>query len=131
MQEELISFETAKLAKEKKFNEPCQLLYQSSTYNLKGGKEGDIFANNIPSTQIPNTWYLAPTQSLLQRWLREIHNIHLVCWWYDKENKFYTELGRKEIDIIRVQTGDITKLFDTYEQALEAGLQKGLKLIKL
>lgn len=71
----------------------------------------------------------APTQSLLQKWLREKHNIHIVCWWYDKEDKFYTELGRKTKEKIFVQCGNTTLLFNTYEEALEEGLKHALTLI--
>ena len=130
MQEELISFETAKLAKKKGFKESCEYAYVNDfeeEWNLEDIEynDGCVFNNKFHNE------CSAPTQSLLQRWLREKHNIHLVCWWYDKENKFYTEIGRKDGEAIRVQIGNITKLFDTYEQALESGLLEALKLVKV
>ena len=56
MTDTLVSFAAAILAKEKGFNEPC-----SHRYNVGATSE----LNDL----------LAPTQSLLQRWLREKHNI--------------------------------------------------------
>lgn len=119
MKEQLISFETAKLAKEKGFNNEgmthsCNYLYAST------GKLVSIGSNEFWS---PDSTLIcsAPTQSLLQKWLREKHNIQLFifkqiscCWtWTIWGESASTCLDR----------------FDTYEQALEKGLQEALKLI--
>lgn len=155
MKETIISFETAKLAKEKGFNyktyhnynkkgklapNSCTPSSESPSINRGYYSAGTIDADFLCQNTFYEIWkdtstedtrvFLAPTQSLLQKWLRETHNIHLVCWWYDQKDKFYTELGRKDKDIIRVQTGNTTKLFKTYEEALEEGLLEALKLIK-
>lgn len=64
------------------------------------------------------------TQSLLQRWLREKHNIHIgtVC------NNLQDLLFSSEI----IYIGDclVTNTHKTYEKALEEGLYEALKLIK-
>ena len=68
MEEQLISFETAKLAKEKGFT------YAYEFYD----KEGNIVDFGIVGgwTDCHDENYAAPTQSLLQKWLREKHDIH-------------------------------------------------------
>jgi len=66
----------------------------------------------------------APTQSLLQKWLREKHNIHIVIWahygWRIKIEK-----GLRQPNLLFESDN-----FETYEKALEIGLQEALLLIK-
>ena len=66
MKEQLISFSTAKLAKEKGFDN-----YDVANYY----REGINYAlNNSGTSTIKEVGnYPAPTQSLLQKWLREKH----------------------------------------------------------
>lgn len=121
MENQLITFETAKLANEKEFNISQDCGYKSNgTYfdnsqDYDGCKFG--YCKEI---------YLAPTQSLLQRWLREKHNIHVetVC------NNLKDLMFSSEIYGFNIEDSQaVTKTFDTYEQALEEGLYKALKLI--
>ena len=140
MKEELVSLNVAKLAKENGFEELCYYYYDEHNKlqepYLENGSSTDVeFKVNL--TDLLENWNFkwnnttsAPTQSLLQRWLREVHKIHLVCWLYDRQNKFYTEFGYQGESTTKVQGGDTTKLFDTYEQALEEGLKHCLHLIK-
>jgi len=72
MEEQLISFETAKLAQKKGFNELC--LYH---FRLNA-PVGEQFYTDRCATK-NSQWEMsvtAPTQSLLQKWLREKHNLH-------------------------------------------------------
>lgn len=62
------------------------------------------------------------TQSLLQRWLREKHNIHITI------NCKRTDLSLDGFWYVVKSLS--SKMFNTYEQALEEGLYKALKLIK-
>ena len=65
------------------------------------------------------------SQSLLQKWLREEHKIHIVimpCIIPSNEVKYYIFTGKLK--------WDWAELFDTYEEALEVGLQEALKLVK-
>lgn len=112
MRDELITFETAKLAKEKGY---------------------DLVGNGL---------YKRATQSLLQRWLREVHNCHVEIIWYSPENgsyvtkeniKYYVEINYygKDFNLPLGEEADYKEYnFDTYEKALEKGLQEALKLIK-
>ena len=125
MKDQLIEFETAKLAKEKGFK-------SKSRYYDGSGKLVDtpnISENDYSHTNnmMQRFRYEAPTQSLLQRWLRELYDIHIsidrTFNKYKKEWKYTTRIG---INIpIRVLSSH-----EKYEEALEEGLQQSLNLIK-
>lgn len=101
MEEQYITFETAKLAKE------------------KGCK------NSLGLTPLA----FDCTQASLQKWLREVHNIHIVITLEFSESL-------KELwyyGLLSIKGNEINELGDegytTYELALEAALQEALKLI--
>ena len=112
MEEQLISFETAKLAKEKGFN----------------WKNIEILEVKSKSAFLDST-----TQSLLQKWLREVHKINIFISSKTIENKtIFIPHGRTIPDTIKNNLiVDIIQYCtnNTYEEALEIGLQKNLKLI--
>jgi hypothetical protein len=70
-----VTFEQAKWLKEIGFNVPCQFLYVNGKYRIDFEKEGDLFNNRYPSTQIPIDWCLGPEQSQVVEWLRVNHGI--------------------------------------------------------
>lgn len=128
MKEQLITFETAKLAKEKGFkkesfnyyNEKGELLYDNE-FNSFGSFQGTKLDNYID----------APTQSLFQKWLREVHNIYVDIWcnasgWGFNLNK---TCGTTIYDFHYIEDTP-TGMFKTYEEALEKGLQEALLLIR-
>lgn len=121
MKDELIKFETAKLAKEKGFQLDKYLSIDSENPR-------NLNSNYNPKDYQP--WYFDLTQSLLQKWLREVHDIHIsieVEENRDKTNRYkgtnFSNLIEEEID------SDIW--FNTYEEALEDTLVDCLNLIKL
>jgi hypothetical protein len=119
MKEQLISFETAKLAKEKGFNEGCLYDYNNSS-DLRKNVHSLFYNDSLD-------FYIAPTQSLLQKWLREVHNI-------DVEASLVYRLNTREylIRLYKNNTKIILSTFyyyKTYEEALEEGLYQALLLI--
>ena len=125
MTEQLISFETAKLAKEKGFNIPTLYgcnekgeLQEYFTYESYSPGEPEVRITDF----IKEWEYQLPTQSFLQKWLREKHNIHLIA---------YKNINIDGYDWCYITTDGITNInsYKTYEEALEAGLQEALKLI--
>ena len=70
-----VDFEISQLLKEKGFNEPCQYLRVGGSYRINFEKEGELFNNKYPSTQIPNDWCLCPTIADVVIWLYEKHDI--------------------------------------------------------
>ena len=139
MKKELISFKTAKLAKEVGFDEKCSHYYVLDFQSFKAD-------GVLHKTGLPNDWdnsnilqfvkrtnqpHLAPapTQSLLQRWLREKHNIDIIVkpWSGDVED---TKKYAADVCIFGTTTYIKLARVDTYEEALEQGLLQALKLIK-
>ena len=144
MKEELISFETAKLAKEKGFDWGCRHLSRDEF----DGEIPDIdelrdfvkfkFASN---KTIGRNEYTRPTQSFLQKWLRKVHGRHIVLiptitsHWTFKDVRVISEIdndaikGVKSISDLPPYKNVSGQDFSTYEEALEKALQEALKLI--
>ena len=126
MKENSVGFFVAKLAKEKGFpQEPNRR--KVPYYNYKGEFNGDVtdflrkYLREEDTSDVESV--SAPTQSLLAKWLREKHNIHLIA---------YKNINIDGYDWCYITTDGITNInsYKTYEEALEAGLQEALKLIK-
>lgn len=153
MTEELVTFETAKLAKAKGFDEDCMNYWEWYPWKpsmkaiahakpimdfrevnfglVKAAQERPGLFNLIyqpmrnSSTKI---WLFArPTQSLLKRWLLEIHNLNV---------NTYPELGKWEVNVYSFTEKDCLyhsgkeDAQDTYESGDELGLKEALKRIK-
>lgn len=117
MIDKLVSFPTAKLAYDKEFKEDTLKRY---TIEENGFPPGILNHSNVG---IP-----APTQSLLQKWLREVHGI--LCFVTSREygvescNGYYYHIGKS------IHSSIEDGQSKTYEEALEIGLHEALKLIK-
>ena len=103
MTEDYVSFETAKLLKEKGFDWECKTrkFYPEPEYDAES----------------PNGVY-APTLQMAMKWLREVHDA-IVNVFYDKdEEKWCAEHYRMLI-------GDYTLIgyYRTYEEACEAAIK--------
>lgn len=126
MREQIVSFETAKLAKEKGFK------IVGGTFGFKD-KFYEIETQSIKYSgcrerKITKDLIFAPTQTFLQKWLRDRQNIDLSV--ITEEYRIYaccldiyTKDGEGEYS-------DWWTGFKTYEQALEKGLVEALNLIK-
>lgn len=132
MQEQVITFETAKLAKEKGFNWKC-LFYAFENFNAgldyiiideletQFGKIEKFENHNLKGLYYIQRVSL-PTQSLLRKWLREVHNIDIML--YPHSEMIYKYRIYKN--------GLLKKIFGlepNYEILMEQGLQEALKLI--
>lgn len=136
MEDQLVTFKTAKLAKEKGFNLKVRYSYgHAINSHIAYPNEDFAVSCDFNSPNIGRNWEhldSAPTQSLLQRWLREKHDIIVTVTSYN-DDELQQVLWENEIENIK----DDWNIFSdytfhhTYEEALEAGLQEGLKLIKL
>jgi len=139
MEDQLISFKVAKLAKEKGFDELCRTFYgydsTEEEYNLIG-LNSPSFINSRESLNKFND-IAAPTQSLLQRWFREVHNIHISInkvYEYQKTPAIFIGyciyLSNDPYIELKINDKLLIMLFPSYEKALEIALQEAPKLIK-
>jgi len=124
MKEEVISFETAKLAKEKGFNENSKGYYN---------KEGEFIEAALPQGSKFNVGddnvFSAPTQSLLQKWLREELKLSVETVFNGSESFYWIiremyPLGKEFSSVWDERFG-----WSTYEEAMDAALLKALNLI--
>jgi len=73
---------------------------------------------------------IKPTQTILQKWLREAHNIHMFSRvYYDSELFEHTY----SFDAFRTADGKVTKGYrcDTYEKAMDVFLINALEMIDI
>ena len=129
MGEPLISFETAKLAKEKGFNLRTKYFFKEK-YTDKIEYETVHFNHAESDWNEPFKFNLAecsaPTQSLLQKWLREEHHLHITIYSCSQESWMcrITHPGQS------LECGMYGEDYDTYEDALEDSLYMALKTIE-
>jgi hypothetical protein len=139
MKEELISFETAKLAKEKGFKEEVYAYYNDcNNLDFAGSEWGEIssfekdflFDYNSYKKDPPYDYifHSAPSQSLLQKWLREKHNIIVEANYNSSFNYFEDKIFCPQF--YPAPTEYQKETHSSYETALEFGLKEALKLIK-
>lgn len=121
--DELISFKTAKLAKEAGFKEAVYAAYSLRTNKFSHKSKYGRSYNTLSNT--PTHLISAPTQTHLRRWLREKHNISVEVW-YDYEHGKFT-VGVYDIDR---KVNHMNPVYGTYEEVLEDGLICALKLVK-
>lgn len=118
MKQTFVSYSTLKLAKEKGFD-----------HNVL---EPGILDNRVVlllDEVDKEVLFPAPTQSELQKWLREVHNIDIII--APVGNYAFVTTGYYyEIPLSKEGTNIESDSFKTYEEAVEAGLKQALTLIK-
>jgi len=127
MEETLVSFETAKKLKEIGFINGSGHYYDMTGTPELVSNEGAIYINGLYEGYIE-----APTQSLLQKYLREVHKIMTIVDFYNngdewEENEFRVTVS--EVEYFQERDSFIMSEFPTYEGALEAGLSKSLTFV--
>lgn len=141
MKEQLIEFDTAKLAKEKGFDisvinyydKKGRLTYSEDYQTERLAESNWNNSQGSYPTLAEEVSCSAPTQSLLQEWLREEHNIHVVAIpsiimksdWEDEIEYYYNVYSYNGI-----LSSKGMETF-SYEEAIEKGLQEALKLIEI
>jgi hypothetical protein len=149
MQEQRINFETAKLAKEKGFHwrriEPIveiypgggpRMVFTDDPWEMTNGNAcfNEAGKQIHPKMYNPqNAHYPRPTQALLNKWLRERCDLHVMCNPVGRNIKAATA-GQWLATIVRLDNGEVYLTEPIYhescEQAMEIGLFYALNLIK-
>ena len=109
--EDFVSFETAKLLKEKGFDETVRCFYDIQT---------EILCDNCVKTKNSYTESIAaPTLQMALKWLREVHTI-IIELHHQHRKEWYAIVSSENPLGIGVYT---TSTFNTYEQACEAAIK--------
>ena len=130
IEEQFVSFDTARMLKEAGFDVPCSGVYVTDRIGYYEFRENDnkktaddLWRNTRDGFQYE---YLAPTQALAARWLREEHHIFIMLtpviegWMYDL-------FDLKKHQYILCNEDAMT---ESYEVAFETALREAIKLIK-
>lgn len=154
MKEQLISLKVAKLAKENGVDLECLNFYVKPNCKMFGldehgrhyyiGKsnKNKIYTIGEEATLNIDNVLFAPTQSLLQKWLREVHNIDVVIApeRYKNGVNYVVQAQKWDLSSNPEENHNFTVEgsywfndngeYPTYEEAFEKGLYEALKLIK-
>ena len=146
MKEELIKLSTAKLAKEKGFiynreedemyelYEPNRMSYYFHRNSKKYSLLGDFYCDtnqNFAQYNLNDKYprYDAPTQSFLQKWLRENHKIEIYIRHWNGSTRVYEYVFHYTDQNKISHTVFSEDRYVVYEEALEEALFESLKLI--
>jgi len=136
MKEQLILFETAKLAKKKWFDWECRYIFdEEGIIDKLADRIGLEFTQN---SRCAKNHFAVPTQSLLQDWLRKKYNCIVEPIFLKEAKDNYisfivtVDYYGKNFKIPQKEEEDFRspKRHSIYEEALEEGLYEALKLIK-
>ena len=121
IEEAYVSFEVAKLLKEKGFDEYCRYFYDCETPNT-GYLSNKRYGEDIHNSKVYDGRNLAacPTHQMAMGWLRETYGIDIVIEISDpsvKDRKYYCMIWDGN------NNSYILDLFNTYEDAVEAALK--------
>ncbi|MFR8962789.1 MAG: hypothetical protein ACLVIB_05295 [Bacteroides uniformis] len=129
MTEELVTLETAKLLKEKGFVWECERTISCDKIIRRWNHPQYISCCTEIDGELVE--FLCPTLYVAQKWLRETKNLHI---------EIYRSAVGYGYAIVKADNGTWQEdddsrgpndggLWDTYEEALEAGIKEALKLI--
>jgi len=139
LEEKLIDFKTAILARECGFEEACKYYYFNNGLHkevqiLQKPSGYDVNWNDNEYYGVSKDgWkhYSAPNQALLQMWLRENHKLYVLVdynfkGFFIKTKSYHKSLG----EVIEIGICLNQEYFKSYEKAVEKGLYAALKTIK-
>ena len=118
IEEQYVSFDTAKLLKEAGFDEVCRCAYYPT---------GDNAVMHERNSMLSPGYISRPTQALAARWLCERKMIEVSTAYCRRKKSWYYLVGYldcKDEDII------FGSNYASRQYAMEAGLQEAIKLIK-
>ena len=118
--EDYVSYEITQLLKEKGFDIPCRQAYFNGSlvdYTLYGFCDGELLD--------------CPSQSLALKWLREVHNQHIVVKAQNNvallRTEYYVEIQNLNEPTTKAFCVNGCTVERTYEEAVEAALKYTLE----
>ena len=120
--EDYVSFESAKLLKEKGYWNIATMLYKEN---------GDIVNYNVPLnnkgfSSTLDVFYEAPTLQMAMKWLREKYSLEIYPYHNYDNSKWWYEIIKYPNSVAEYECGKDEEL-DTYEQACEAAIRYTLE----
>ena len=141
--EDYVSFETAKLLKEKGFDEACDKKYfgddcSGPSYIRDSWEEGGDVCPMSNSDLDDGSKYAdisAPTIQMAMKWLRKAHNIHIevritnhsLSSLIDVPRYYWIIFNAKEVKWMDESTAHKPMSYETVEEAYEAAIKHCLK----
>ena len=122
--EDYVSFESAKLLKEKGFNEKCKRMFRVSKNSSPKFYDSSEWITNEDLCDLYQNCEFAtiPTLQMAMKWLREIHgfDIDISIEYTNKKVYYYFILKTviRDIDCLHSETN-----FESYEQACEDAIK--------
>lgn len=122
--EDYVSFETAKLLKEKGFDEKCRMCWDEVTKTMEIADEYEYATNS----ELLATYISAPTLQMATKWLRKEHNLHcnsdydIVFGWYCQITSL-TETVEEHYKEMKQYRPDKYSGFSSPEEACEAAIK--------
>ena len=107
--EDYVSFETAKLLKEKGFDEYCYGYYYEPNHLRHS-------TFDITNSELESESYSAPTLQMAMKWLREVHNIAIETEWEHLWYAYIKPMTSNEEDYYQCESSK-------YEEACEAAIK--------
>ena len=132
--EDYVSFETAKLLKEKGFPQNPNICNTAYTHRGKLSNNAKSFAHNFTEFNKygikPLTYSMAPTLQMAMKWLREEHYIHIaaLCPIVDVDTdafgiKYNVVISNLKNCCLAFNTDIEDNEYDTYEEACEVAIK--------
>ena len=132
IEEDYVSFETAKLLKEKGFDGDTNCYYIEGTESknlcyspIRNNHNKRITSNEFDiNIDIASGRISAPTLQMAMEWLREVHKLHIAILWdcgaYIGKNSFCYHIDRMD----NYEDKGYNKIgFDSYEEACEEAIK--------
>ena len=130
IEEAYVSFETAKLFKDKGFNQPLLTVYITDKEQKEGAFSHMAFSDDTVTNDYSKQIIICPTQQMITRWLREVYNIHVVafCPIIDIDTKklgvtYNVVISMLDNDCLAADTDIEDVEYKSYEDAIESGIK--------
>ena len=123
IEENYVSFETAKLLKEKGFDEKCMSYYGHGEFHLGHPKymKSNTDRDGVAFNGVPYDAYNAPTLQMAMEWLREKYNIHIEPRYFPMPNIYRYVIIHSPATFENIDSHP--QYFNTHEEACEAAIK--------
>ena len=120
IKEDYVSFEVAKLLKEKGFDELCIFKYNSEGVRMKAGVAIDEWQNS----ELDDDECSCVSHQMAMKWLRQTHNIHItISLTSDSYYKYEIHRLHSNYPIELKLSEEVEEYYNQYEQACESAVK--------